>query len=76
MSGHCDDGHCVTCSDEGVPMRVLGAGTGMVASCIDDDGRWRLVCTDLVGDVRPGETLLVHADVALARLPAELPVFA
>ena len=58
----CDDpGHCVTCSDEGVEMRVREVRDGL-AVC--DDGAE--VTTDLVGPVAPGDTVLVHAGVALA----------
>jgi len=66
----CDtEGHCITCSDEGVPMRVetLSAESGL-AVCMDDDGRRSDVLTDLVPDVRPGDQLLVHAGTALLRL--------
>lgn len=59
----CDDGHCVTCSDEGVPMRVERVENGL-AVC--DGGRE--VMTELVGPVEPGDELLVHAGVALTRL--------
>lgn len=73
----CDtEGHCITCSDEGVPMRVetLNAETGL-AACVDGDGRRTDVLTDLVPDVRPGDQLLVHAGTALLRLesPTEAP---
>ena len=66
----CDtEGHCITCSDEGVPMRVetLNAETGL-AVCVDGDGRRTEVLTDLVSDVRSGDQLLVHAGTALLRL--------
>jgi hypothetical protein len=55
--------HCITCSDEGVAMRVLELDEEGVARCDGGD-----VLTDLVGAVAPGDTLLVHAGVALARL--------
>jgi hypothetical protein len=61
---HCDDGHCITCSDEGVPLRVLETIGDRLARCEGDVE----VMTDLVGDVGPGDELLVHAGVALARL--------
>ncbi len=60
-----DDGHCITCSDEGISMRVLETARDGVARC---DGGVD-VLTDLVGPVEPGDELLVHAGVALARLP-------
>jgi hydrogenase maturation factor len=65
----CDvDGHCITCSDEGIPMRVVEAPTGGIASCTSDDGATSDVMCDLVGDVAPGDAVLVHAGVALLRL--------
>jgi hydrogenase maturation factor len=63
VSGRCDDNHCVTCSDEGVPMRVLVTADDGIAQCDGGD-----VMTELVGPVSPGDTLLVHAGVAIARL--------
>jgi hydrogenase maturation factor len=60
----CDDDHCMTCSDEGTEMRVLDPGENGVAVC--DGGE---VMTDLVGPVRAGDVVLVHAGVAIARLP-------
>ena len=57
----CDGDHCVTCSDEGVEMRVVEAGETGLALC---DGGVE-VMIDLVGEVEPGDELLVHAGVAL-----------
>jgi hydrogenase assembly chaperone HypC/HupF len=59
---------CITCSDEGVPMRVVEAGD--VAVCADEAGMRSEVMTDLVGPVGAGDLLLVHAGTALARLDA------
>ena len=60
---HCEDGHCVTCSDEGTEMVVVEARDDGLAVC--DGGE---VMTDLVGAVAPGDALLVHAGVAIARI--------
>ena len=57
--------HCATCADEGVPMRVLETTAEGTARC---EGGVE-VLTDLVGAVQPGDELLVHAGVALARVP-------
>jgi hydrogenase expression/formation protein HypC len=65
----CHDVHCITCSDEGVPMRVVEAGDDGVALCRTDEGESREVMLDLVGAVAPGDAVLVHAGVALLRLP-------
>ncbi len=59
-----DEHHCITCSDEGVPMRVLVMTGDGLARCEGDVE----VMTDLVGSVEPGDELLVHAGVALLRL--------
>jgi hydrogenase maturation factor len=62
-----DEHHCVTCSDDVVPMRLVEVRPDGVGVC---DGGVE-VMLDLVGHVRPGDVLLVHAGVALQ--PAERP---
>ena len=59
----CDETHCVTCSDEGVEMRVLEPGEDGLAVCEGGE-----VMTELVGPVEPGDVVLVHAGVAIARV--------
>jgi hydrogenase maturation factor len=61
-----DREHCPTCADEGVPMRVVSVRDERTAVCESDIE----VATELVDEVRPGDTLLVHAGVALAKVPA------
>jgi hydrogenase maturation factor len=60
----CEHSHCITCSDEGVPMRVVAADGDGLAVCEGDVE----VMIALVGDVEPGDELLVHAGVALVKL--------
>lgn len=60
----CEDAHCITCSDEGAPMTVCDVRGNAIALC-DGDVE---VMTELVGVVQPGDELLVHAGVAIARL--------
>jgi len=49
-------------------MRVLEAHDAReLAFCVDDEQCRRSVDTALVGDVSPGEVLLVHAGTALFR---------
>jgi hydrogenase expression/formation protein HypC len=70
MTG-CDTGppeHCITCGDVALPLTVESVD-GEGARCRDDAGRAELVAVDLVGAVRAGDRVLVHAGVALARLP-------
>ena len=64
----CASDHCVTCSDEGLPMRVVEVRGEALARCVDESGESEDVMTDLVGEVATGERLLVHAGVALTRL--------
>jgi hydrogenase maturation factor len=59
----CDEHHCVTCSDEAVPMHVTEVRADGTALC-DGDVE---VMTELVGAVAPGDELLVHAGTAIAR---------
>jgi hydrogenase expression/formation protein HypC len=61
---------CITCGDVAVPLVVLSVD-GADATCGDDQGRSELVATELVGEVVPGDRLLVHAGVALERLAGE-----
>ena len=62
-----EDGHCITCSDEGTPVRVLELAEG-TARCVADRGVIRAIAVDMVGGVEPGERLLAHVGVALTRL--------
>jgi hydrogenase maturation factor len=60
----CGD-HCITCSDEGVRMRVV-ALSDEGAVCIDEDGSTHEgIAVELVEPVAPGDHVLVHAGVAI-----------
>jgi hydrogenase maturation factor len=65
----CGD-HCITCSDEGIPMQVerIDDVRGL-ALCAAEDGSKSTVEIALVS-VEPGDRVLVHAGVALAELSA------
>jgi hydrogenase maturation factor len=65
----CGD-HFITCSDEGIAMRVERVDDARgLALCASEDGAKSTVEIALV-DVEPGARVLVHAGVALAELPA------
>jgi hydrogenase expression/formation protein HypC len=64
----CEGDHCVTCADEGIEMLVVEPRQQGLAVCSDRDGARLDVLTELVGEVDPGDALLVHAGVAIARL--------
>jgi hydrogenase maturation factor len=66
----CDEHHCITCGDDGVPMRVLRVDQARgLALCADEAGARSSVEIALV-DAAPGDTVLVHAGTALTRLEA------
>jgi hypothetical protein len=64
----CDEHDCITCSDEGVPMTVVGSEADGLALCAAGHDAPTSVMTELVGPVGVGDVLLVHAGVALVRL--------
>jgi hydrogenase maturation factor len=65
----CGAEHCITCGDDGVPMRVLRLDEARgLALCSDPDGARHTVETALVAPVAPGDEVLVHAGVALVAL--------
>jgi len=70
-AGACRTGeeHCITCGDEGIPMRVIELADGS-AVCVDEQQTRHTIATDLVEPVAIGDELLVHAGVAIANLQA------
>jgi hydrogenase maturation factor len=62
----CDHDVCITCGDVAVEMRVERVD-GDLAVCEASDGDVRTVEVGLLDGVAVGDTLLVHADVALVR---------
>jgi hydrogenase assembly chaperone HypC/HupF len=66
------DAHCITCSDEGVPVLVLRVDERRaLALCEHESGAHESVEITLVAPVAAGDRLLVHAGTAIARLQAE-----
>ena len=71
MSAGCEDPrHCVTCADEGVPMRVVVVddARGLALCETADGGARESVEIALVAPVAAGDALLVHAGTALTKL--------
>jgi len=68
----CDPSHhCITCGDEAKPMRVVRVDeVSGLAVCDDGAGSQRTVEVGLVEPVTEGDSVLVHADVALTNLGA------
>ncbi len=70
----CSDEHCITCGDQGIPMRVVALEGDGLARCSDAAGGAEpdsTVDVQLVGEVAPGDLVLVHAGVALVHLGSE-----
>ena len=64
-----DPHHCITCGDDGVPMRVLRVDDARgLALCEDEEGDRSSVEIALVAPVAHGDMLLVHAGTALTAL--------
>ena len=64
-----DDDGCITCGDVAVTLTVVEVGQ-YDALCRDTDGQQEYVATELVGELAPGDQVLVHAKVALEKLPS------
>jgi hydrogenase maturation factor len=59
---------CITCGDVALPMRVVRVGDDGLAECVTEDGQACAVEVGLLDGVAVGDTVLVHACVALQRL--------
>jgi hydrogenase expression/formation protein HypC len=72
MPGYCTLDHdgCVTCSDAGIPVRVISVERDD-ALCEDAAGNQACIAVELVTPVQIGETLLTHGGVAIGRVGAE-----
>jgi hydrogenase maturation factor len=68
-AGYCtlDHDRCVTCSDAGIPVRVLSLN-GYDALCEDGAGNRAEIAVELVAPVGVGEVLLTHGGVAIGRV--------
>ena len=72
LSSYCTLNHdgCVTCSDAGIPVRVISV-EGDDALCEDAAGSRAWIAVELVMPVQPGEVLLTHGGVAIGRVAAQ-----
>lgn len=64
------DFHCITCSDEALPARVLSINEATALAQVAVGGITEEVDISLVDAVAPGDLLLVHGGVALSNLGA------
>lgn len=72
LAGYCTLDHdgCVTCSDAGIPVRVISL-EGHDALCEDGAGNRAEIAVELVEPVEAGEVLLTHGGVAIGRVEAQ-----
>jgi hypothetical protein len=62
------NGHCVTCSDEALPAKVLHVEQAMGLALVMLHDTTTEVDISLVDEVAPDDLLLVHGGVAIAKL--------
>ena len=67
-----DHDGCVTCSDAGIPVRVVSV-EGDDALCEDRAGNRAQIAVELVTPVQVGEVLLTHGGVAIGKVGPEVP---
>jgi hydrogenase assembly chaperone HypC/HupF len=65
---HSEDNHCITCSDEAVPVRVLRVNNETDLALVEVGEDIEEIDITLVEDVTPGDMLLAHGGVAMAHL--------
>lgn len=62
------EGHCITCSDEALPAKVLRIDQQMGIAFVTIQDTTEEVDITLVDDVVEGDMLLVHGGVAIGLL--------
>jgi hydrogenase maturation factor len=62
------EGHCITCSDEALHVRVLFVDNEHELAQVTLDGAEEEIDVSLVENIAPGDVLLVHGGVAIARV--------
>ena len=65
-----DHDGCITCSDAGIPVRVISV-KGDDALCEDAVGNRAEIAVELVAPARIGEVLLTHGGVAIGKVVEE-----
>jgi len=62
------EGHCITCSDEALQVRVLYVDEEKGLAQVTLDGRVEEIDISLVESIAPGDIVLVHGGVAIERV--------
>ncbi len=63
-----DEGHCITCADEALQVRVLFVDDENGLAQVALNGEEEEIDISLVESIAPGDVLLVHGGVAIARV--------
>jgi hydrogenase assembly chaperone HypC/HupF len=64
------EGHCITCSDEATPARIVNLDLAAGIALVEMAGQTTEVDVTLVDAAAPGDWLLVHGGVAIGNLEA------
>jgi hypothetical protein len=62
------EGHCVTCSDEALPAKVLRIDEQAGQALVTVKDATEEIDITLVDDVAPGDILLVHGGIAIGHV--------
>ena len=62
------EGHCTTCADEALQVRVLSVDEENGLAQVTMNGLEEEIDISLVESIAPGDVLLVHGGVAIARV--------
>jgi hydrogenase maturation factor len=63
-----ENDHCVTCSDEALEARVLRIDQASGMALVAVENATAEVDVSLVEEITPGDLLLIHGGVAIAKL--------
>ena len=67
-----DHDGCITCSDAGIPVRIISIENDD-ALCEDAAGNRTQIAIELVSPVQKGEILLTHGGVAIGKVAESHP---
>jgi hydrogenase maturation factor len=62
------EGHCITCSDEALQVRVLSVDEANGFAQVTMNGLEEEIDISLIESIAPGDVLLIHGGVAIARV--------
>ncbi len=62
------EGHCITCSDEALPAKILSIDTETGLALVEVKDMTEEIDITLVDSVAPGDLVLVHGGVAIGLL--------